>query len=200
MLCKMFMMLMFAMISLSQMGFSQSEEKPMKSNQKNPVVIIKTNKGLIEVELYADKAPNTVENFLKYVTAGQYDNTLFHRVIDGFMIQGGGFDANFKQKPTDKPIKIEANNGLKNTRGSLAMARTSDPDSATSQFFINLSDNNFLDYKSSTHSGWGYTVFGKVIEGMNVVDQIAKVKTGSKEQHRDVPTDPVIIESAVEVK
>lgn len=199
MMCKIFMMLMIAMTSMSQVCFSKEEEKQSMSKKQNPLVIFKTNKGFIEVELYADKAPVTVENFLSYVNAGQFNDTIFHRVIDGFMIQGGGFTPEFKQKPTSAPIKNEANNGLKNTRGTLAMARTSDPDSATAQFFINLADNGFLDYKSSTPSGWGYAVFGKVTKGMDVVDQIAKTKTGSNAQHRDVPLQPIIIESALEV-
>lgn len=201
MMYRIFMVATIAAIALFQTCFSQQEDKSMQPEHKNPVVLLKTNKGFIQIELFPEKAPKTVDNFLKYVTAGQYDNTLFHRVIDGFMIQGGGMDANFHQKPTDKPIPIEANNGLKNTRGSVAMARTSDPNSATAQFFINLADNDFLNYKTPTPSGWGYTVFGKVIEGMDVVDKIAKVKTGSKQQHRDVPVDSdrVIIESALEV-
>lgn len=200
MLFKVLTMMTIVMVTLSQMCFSQSEEKTMKPEQKNPRVLLKTNMGLIQIELYPEKAPKTVENFMKYVTAGHYDNTLFHRVIDGFMIQGGGMDLNFKQKPTGSPIKIESNNGLKNVKGSVAMARTSDPDSATAQFFINDADNDYLDYKSSTPSGWGYTVFGKVIEGMDVVDKISKVRTGRKEMHNDVPVENVVIESAVEVK
>lgn len=200
MLFKVLTMMTIVMVTLSQMCFSQSEEKTMKPEQKNPRVLLKTNMGLIQIELYPEKAPKTVENFMKYVTAGHYDNTLFHRVIDGFMIQGGGMDVNFKQKPTGGPIKIESNNSLKNVKGSVAMARTSDPDSATAQFFINDADNDYLDYKSSTPSGWGYTVFGKVIEGMDVVDKISKVKTGRKDMHNDVPVENVVIESAVEVK
>lgn len=164
----------------------------------SPTVLIKTNKGIIKVELYPDKAPVTVANFLEYVKNNHYTNTIFHRVIPGFMIQGGGFTEDFTQKPTRAPIKIESNNGLKNSRGTLAMARTSDPNSATAQFFINLTDNSFLDYKSSTSSGYGYTVFGKVIDGMNIVDEIAKVKTGSFVGHQDVPKETIKIESIVE--
>lgn len=200
MICRVFMMLMTAMISMSPMCFSQVEEQSSMANKQNPLVIFKTNKGFIEVELYPDKAPVTVDNFLKYVYAGQFNETIFHRVIDGFMIQGGGFTSEFKQKSTGNPIKNEANNGLKNSRGTLAMARTGDPNSATAQFFINLTDNAFLDYKSPTPSGWGYAVFGKVIKGMDIVDQIAKVKTGSNAQHKDVPLEPIIIESALEIK
>jgi peptidyl-prolyl cis-trans isomerase B (cyclophilin B) len=196
----MFMLLLTAMVSLSQICFSQPEEHNAMTSKKNPLVVIKTNKGLIEVELYTDKAPLTVENFMKYVDAGHYNNTIFHRVIPNFMIQGGGMTPDFNQKPTYTPIKNEANNGLKNLKGTIAMARTSDPDSATAQFYINLVDNPFLDYKSSTPSGWGYAVFGKVVEGINVVEQIGKVQTGSHGQHRDVPEEPVIIESITEVK
>jgi len=172
----------------------------VKNDAQKTKVLIKTNQGNITVELYADKAPKTVENFLNYVNSGFYKNTIFHRVIDGFMVQGGGFTVDFKQKPTQAPLEIESNNGLKNTRGTLAMARTSDPNSATAQFFINTIDNGFLDYKSSTPSGWGYAVFAKVTDGMDVVDKISKVKTGSFSGHRDVPLDPVIILDIEEVK
>jgi len=158
-------------------------------------VLIKTNKGDITVKLDAEKAPITVKNFLEYTNEGFYSNTLFHRVIPGFMVQGGGFDKNFTQKKTHAPIKNEANNGLKNKRGSLAMARTSDPDSASSQFFINLVDNDFLNFTSATPSGYGYAVFGEVIEGMDVVDAIAKVKTANRNGHQNVPVEDVFIES-----
>jgi peptidyl-prolyl cis-trans isomerase B (cyclophilin B) len=161
------------------------------------MVELHTNHGIIKLELDAEKAPKTVENFLSYVTKGHYDNTVFHRVIDGFMIQGGGFEPGMKQKPTDAPIDNEANNGLKNVKGSIAMARTNDPHSATAQFFINVNDNDFLNHSSPTPQGWGYTVFGKVVEGLEVVDAIKKVKTGSKGFHQDVPVDDVIIEKAV---
>jgi peptidyl-prolyl cis-trans isomerase B (cyclophilin B) len=161
----------------------------------NPMVIIHTNFGPIEVELYADKAPKSVENFLAYVASGHYENTLFHRVIPNFMIQGGGFDLNFQQKPTEAPIENEANNGLSNTRGTLAMARTMSPHSATSQFFINVQDNTFLDHQG-TYSGqaWGYAVFGEVTQGMDVVDAIRLVQTGRRSGHQDVPVESVIIE------
>jgi cyclophilin family peptidyl-prolyl cis-trans isomerase len=158
-------------------------------------VLIKTNKGDITVKLDADKAPNTVKNFLVYTNEGYYSGTVFHRVIPGFMIQGGGFDEKMDQKKTHAPIKIESNNGLKNRRGTLAMARTNDPDSATSQFFINLIDNDFLNYRSTTPQGFGYAVFGEVTQGMDVVDLIAKVPTGNRMGHQNVPVDPVIIES-----
>jgi len=163
------------------------------------MVELHTNHGVIKLELDAEKAPKSVENFLNYVKAGHYDNTVFHRVIDGFMIQGGGFEPGMKQKPTAEPINNEANNGLKNVNGSIAMARTNDPHSATAQFFINVNDNDFLNHSSPTPQGWGYTVFGRVVEGMDVVEKIKKVKTGSKGFHQDVPVDDVVIEKAVVV-
>ncbi|WP_434106534.1 peptidylprolyl isomerase [Paraburkholderia caffeinilytica] len=161
------------------------------------MVELHTNHGVIKLELNAEKAPKSVENFLNYVKAGHYDNTVFHRVIDGFMIQGGGFEPGMKQKPTADAIANEANNGLKNVNGSIAMARTNDPHSATAQFFINVNDNDFLNHSSPTPQGWGYAVFGKVVEGMDVVEKIKKVKTGSKGHHQDVPADDVVIEKAV---
>jgi len=160
------------------------------------VVKLTTNFGNITLELYDDKAPITVANFLQYVNNGFYENVIFHRVINGFMIQGGGFDINMKQKATLDEIKNEADNGLSNDNYTIAMARTSIPDSASSQFFINVSDNDFLNHTAPTASGWGYCVFGKVIEGMDVVEKIKAVKTGSKAGHRDVPLEPVIIEKA----
>jgi peptidyl-prolyl cis-trans isomerase B (cyclophilin B) len=163
------------------------------------MVELHTNHGVIKLELDAAKAPKSVENFLNYVKAGHYDNTVFHRVIDGFMIQGGGFEPGMKQKPTAEPITNEANNGLKNVNGSIAMARTNDPHSATAQFFINVNDNDFLNHSSPTPQGWGYAVFGKVVEGMDIVERIKKVKTGSKGFHQDVPVDDVVIEKAVVV-
>ncbi|MEY2805506.1 MAG: hypothetical protein RL657_2842 [Pseudomonadota bacterium] len=153
--------------------------------------------GVITLELHADKAPKTVANFLDYVAQGHYDQTVFHRVIDGFMIQGGGFDAQMKQKPTGEPIENEANNGLKNDCYTIAMARTQDPHSATAQFFINVSDNGFLNHTAPSMQGWGYAVFGKVIAGTEVVDQIRGVKTGRHGFHDDVPQEPVVIEKAV---
>jgi peptidyl-prolyl cis-trans isomerase B (cyclophilin B) len=164
------------------------------------MVELHTNHGVIKIELNAEKAPKSVENFLNYVKKGHYDNTVFHRVIDGFMIQGGGFEPGMKQKPTDAPIDNEANNGLKNEKGTLAMARTNDPHSATAQFFINVGDNDFLNHSSPTPQGWGYTVFGKVVDGLDIVEKIRKVKTGSKGFHQDVPVDDVVIEKAVVVE
>lgn len=160
-------------------------------------VIIKTSKGDIKVKLADKEAPITVANFLKYVDDGQYKNTIFHRVIDGFMIQGGGFDPDFKQKPTRNSIRNEAGNGLKNKRGTIAMARTSQPHSAQAQFFINVKDNPFLDFKQPTIRGYGYCVFGKVIEGMDVVDKIKVVPTGNKNGHANVPRENVVIYNIV---
>jgi peptidyl-prolyl cis-trans isomerase A (cyclophilin A) len=160
----------------------------------NPMVEFKTSHGTIVVELYPEKAPKTVENFLQYVKDGFYSGTIFHRVIDGFMIQGGGFDLGFKEKATRAPVQNEAKNGLKNEMGTLAMARTNNPHSATAQFFINLVNNDPLDYPS--RDGWGYAVFGKVTKGMDVVNKISKVSTGSLGPHQDVPVKPVLIESA----
>ena len=157
------------------------------------MIKLHTNFGVITLELDADKAPETVKNFIDYVQAGHYDGTIFHRVIDGFMIQGGGFTKEMNEKPTKAPIANEAKNGLKNLRGSIAMARRADPHSATAQFFINHRDNPNLDYPA--HDGWGYAVFGKVTEGMDVVDKIAKVKTGNRGMHQNVPAEPIIIES-----
>ncbi|AOJ09513.1 cyclophilin [Burkholderia sp. ABCPW 14] len=163
------------------------------------MVELHTNHGVIKLELDDAKAPKSVENFLNYVKKGHYDGTVFHRVINGFMIQGGGFEPGLKQKPTDAPIDNEANNGLKNDTYTIAMARTNDPHSATAQFFINVNDNDFLNHSSPTPQGWGYAVFGKVVEGQDVVDKIKAVKTGSKGFHQDVPNDDVVIEKAVVV-
>ncbi len=160
-----------------------------------PQVEIRTNLGAITVELQADKAPESVKNFLGYVEAKHYDKTVFHRVIDGFMIQGGGFDLSLTQKKTGAPVRNEAHNGLRNGRYTLAMARTSDPHSATAQFFINVADNSPLDHRGKTDAGWGYAVFGRVVSGQAVVDKIARVPTGSAGGLRDVPVDPVLIES-----
>jgi peptidyl-prolyl cis-trans isomerase A (cyclophilin A) len=159
----------------------------------NPMVEMKTNLGTIQIELYADKAPKTVDNFLRYVKDGFYNGTIFHRVIDGFMIQGGGFDLGMKEKATRVPIENEAKNGLKNQIGTLAMARKPDPNSATAQFFINLVNNDNLDFPS--FDGWGYAVFGKVTQGMDIVNKISKVRTGSVSMYQDVPVAPVLIES-----
>ena len=160
------------------------------------MVKLHTNFGVIALELDAAKAPETVKNFLAYVESGHYDNTVFHRVIDGFMIQGGGFEPGMKQKATGEQIKNEADNGLKNDRGTIAMARTPNPHSATAQFFINTVDNDFLDFKSPSGQGWGYCVFGEVVEGLDVVDKIRAVATGNKGFHQDVPKEDVIIEKA----
>jgi peptidyl-prolyl cis-trans isomerase B (cyclophilin B) len=158
------------------------------------MIRMQTTKGVIEIELDAEKAPITVENFLTYVKDGFYDGTIFHRVIDGFMIQGGGLEAGMKEKQTREPIKNEADNGLPNDRGTIAMARTNDPHSATAQFFINVSDNAFLNFRSQSVDGWGYCVFGKVINGMDVVDTIKGVATTTKGFHQDVPAEDVVIE------
>ncbi len=160
-----------------------------------PIVRLQTSMGQICIELDSENAPISSKNFLSYVKDGFYEQTIFHRVIPNFMIQGGGFTEQMKQKKTKAEIKNEADNGLKNTRGTLAMARTQVVDSATCQFFINLADNDFLNHKSPTPSGYGYAVFGKVTEGMEVVDEIAKVATGSHGAHQDVPKEPVVIES-----
>ena len=159
------------------------------------MVIIRTTFGDIKLELDAEKAPKTVENFLNYARDGYYDGTIFHRVIDNFMIQGGGFDTDMQQKPAGEPVENEADNGLKNDFGTVAMARTMEPHSATAQFFINVKDNDFLNHSGKNMQGWGYTVFGKVVEGTEVLDKIRAVPTASKDGHQDVPTDPVIIES-----
>jgi peptidyl-prolyl cis-trans isomerase B (cyclophilin B) len=159
-------------------------------------VLLKTNKGDITLTLDAEKAPKTVANFLAYVKSGHYDGTIFHRVIDNFMIQGGGMAPGMKQKPTQAEIENEANNGLKNVNGSVAMARTNEPHSASSQFFINVNDNDFLNHTAPTAQGWGYAVFGVVSDGMDVVNAIRKVKTGSSGFHQDVPTEDVVIEKA----
>ncbi|HSD43417.1 MAG TPA: peptidylprolyl isomerase [Burkholderiales bacterium] len=160
------------------------------------MVKLHTNFGAITLELDAAKAPETVKNFLAYVEGGHYANTIFHRVIDGFMIQGGGFEPGMKQKPTRAPVTNEASNGLKNDRYTVAMARTNDPHSATAQFFINVKDNDFLNHSAPTPQGWGYCVFGKVVEGQDVVDKIKGVKTGRSGMHQDVPAQDVLIERA----
>jgi peptidyl-prolyl cis-trans isomerase B (cyclophilin B) len=163
------------------------------------MVILHTNRGDIKLELDAENAPKTVENFLQYVRDGHYDNTIFHRVIPGFMIQGGGMEPGMQQKPTRAPIANEATNGVKNRKYTVAMARTAEPHSASAQFFVNVNDNDFLDYKAASQQGWGYCVFGKVVEGQDVVDAIAKVPTGNRGFHQDVPNDDVVITRAEEV-
>lgn len=164
------------------------------------MVIIRTTFGEIKLELDAVKAPKTVANFLNYARDGYYDGTIFHRVIDNFMIQGGGFDTDMQQKAAGEPVENEADNGLKNDFGTIAMARTTDPHSATAQFFINVKDNDFLNHSSKSMQGWGYTVFGKVTDGAEVLDKIRSVRTSSRKGHQDVPTEPVIIESVLLVE
>ena len=167
----------------------------MAENEKNPVVTMSTNMGDIRIELNADKAPITTKNFLDYVNEGYFDGLIFHRVIPGFMIQGGGFDSGMSQRATKSPIKNEAGNGLKNVIGSIAMARTNVVDSATAQFFINVKDNDFLNHKNTSPDGYGYAVFGQVIEGLDVVRKIENVKTANRGMHQDVPVETVVINS-----
>jgi cyclophilin family peptidyl-prolyl cis-trans isomerase len=175
-------------------GCTMAEDgKPQNPN--DPIVLMSTSLGDVKIELFKDKAPVTVENFLSYVDEKAYDGTIFHRVIPSFMIQGGGFTTDMKQRPTKAPIKNEAGNGLKNGLGTIAMARTSDVHSATAQFFINTKDNAFLDHKDDTMQGFGYCVFGKVIEGLNVVQKIEAVETGTKGMYENVPNEPVVIKS-----
>ena len=166
----------------------------------NPSVVVKTSMGSFTIELFPDKAPETVKNFLQYVDEGFYSGTIFHRVIDGFMVQGGGLDKNMTKKATRAPIVNEAGNKLKNTVGTVAMARTGEPNSATAQFFVNVKDNAFLDYRDSSREGIGYCVFGKVVQGMDVVNRIKAVPTGVKNGMRDVPVTPVVIESITRAK
>jgi cyclophilin family peptidyl-prolyl cis-trans isomerase len=170
------------------------------ANAADPKVKMETSEGVIVIELYPEKAPDTVKNFLSYVDEGFYDGTIFHRVIPNFMIQGGGFTEDMQQKPTHDPIKNEADNGLKNDRGTVAMARTANPDSATAQFFINLKDNDFLNHTGKNLRGWGYAVFGKVTDGMDVVDKIATVPTGIHPKGlQDVPKTPIVIKKVTRV-
>jgi len=188
--------LLTAMFALLLCLTMQSSHSSTKGNQ--PMVKLHTSKGLITLKLNADKAPNTVKNFLEYVNSGFYSNTIFHRVIGNFMIQGGGFEPGMNQKKTNSPIKNEAANGLKNDNYTIAMARTGDPHSATAQFFINVKDNGFLNYPGQ--DGWGYCVFGEVVEGKEVVDAIRQVKTGTRSGFQDVPLEDVIITKAEQVK
>ncbi len=189
---KIFTILLALGLSASVFAESTKTQKKEKKMSK-PIVEIVTNKGTMVLELNAEKAPETVQNFLTYVNDKFYDGTIFHRVISGFMIQGGGFDAQMKQKETKAPVKNEAKNGLKNARGTIAMARTAAPHSATAQFFINHKNNDNLDYPS--FDSWGYAVFGKLIQGEEVLDKIASVKTTSKSGHQDVPVENVVIET-----
>lgn len=187
----------FSMMLLLTTTFSFATEKLMSDTSK---VKLTTSLGEIIIQLNPEKAPISSANFLTYVNEGFYSNTIFHRIIPGFMAQGGGFDTEFKQKPVHDPIKNEADNGLQNKRGTLAMARTNVPDSATAQFFINYKDNAFLNHTSPTASGWGYAVFGEVIEGMDVVDAMAKEATGNRDGHQDVPKTNIVIEKAEVIK
>lgn len=189
-----------SVVAASTAYATSSTTKEGTSMSTNPRVSMQTSQGTILIELNAEKAPKTVENFLAYVKDGFYDGTIFHRVISGFMVQGGGFDANMKQKATNAPVENEANNGLKNNKYTLAMARTADPHSATAQFFINVADNDFLNFTSPTPNGWGYAVFGEVVEGTEVVDAIKAVKTGNRGFHQDVPVEAVVIEKATIVE
>lgn len=187
---------MAAILSLVIFTTTVKGEKSMNDNANNPVVVLETTMGNITIELDAGNAPNTTANFLAYVEDGYFADTTFHRVIPNFMIQGGGITADMRDKPSKRaPIQNEANNGLKNDRGTVAMARTGDPHSATSQFFINHKDNDFLNFRSESMQGWGYAVFGKVTDGMDVVDAIAAVKTGNKGGHQDVPLETITINS-----
>lgn len=186
-----------ALCLISSAAFAEHHsEKNTTTTSKTTMVTLKTTLGDIQIELNAEKAPKTVENFLQYVKEGHYDGVIFHRVISNFMIQGGGFDADMQEKKSRGPIPNEANNGLTNDKYTLAMARTSEPHSASAQFFINTKDNGFLNFSSETQSGWGYAVFGKVTSGTEVVDQIEAVRTGQNGPYGDVPLEPVIIESA----
>jgi cyclophilin family peptidyl-prolyl cis-trans isomerase len=188
-------LLALAALALATVSGVHAEEQ----KGKNPMVLMSTSLGDIKLELDAAKAPVTVQNFLDYAKAGHYDGTIFHRVIANFMIQGGGFTPDMQQKPTKAPIKNEADNGLKNTVGTIAMARTNVVDSATSQFFINCKDNGFLDHTAKNPAGYGYAVFGKVVEGLDVVKKIEAVATGNKGGHGDVPVEPVLIKSVTVV-
>ena len=187
-----------ALLALLLCGVMQSSHSLTQG--KKTMVKLHTNHGTITLQLDAEKAPLTVRNFLDYVNSGFYDNTIFHRVIDGFMIQGGGFEPGMNQKKTNAPIQNEAANGLSNDIYTIAMARTSDPHSATAQFFINVKNNSFLNYSASNMQGFGYCVFGKVVEGMEVVDAIKKVRTGNRAGHQDVPQEDIIITKAEEIK
>ncbi|MEF3073721.1 peptidylprolyl isomerase [Methylobacter sp. Wu1] len=184
------------MLSLSTLSFATEN----KMTDTQPKVKLTTTLGEIVIQLNSEKAPVSSANFLTYVNEGFYNGTIFHRIIPGFMAQGGGFDTSFNQKATHASIKNEANNGLPNNRGTIAMARTPDPDSATAQFFINYKDNSFLNYTSPTPNGWGYAVFGEVVEGMEVVDAMAKQPTGNRGPHQDVPKTDIVIEKAEVIK
>lgn len=184
------------------LGCAQQSDTTLKRELmiNNPTILMKTTEGEIKIELFADQAPLTTSNFLDYVKNGHYNGTIFHRVIDGFMVQGGGFTPMMKEKPTKAPIKNEADNNVQNKRGTIAMARTSDVHSASAQFYINVADNDFLNFKNTTPMGYGYCVFGQVISGMDVVDKIKKVPTTAKGGHQDVPSKPIEILSVEVVK
>lgn len=188
-------------LSVASWCFSAEEASIVNQSNKikNPIVLMKTNQGDLKIELFADKAPATVKNFLQYVNEGFYAHTIFHRVIPGFMIQGGGFTKDLKQKTTHAPVQNEAENGLLNLRGTLAMARTSDINSATSQFFINSVDNSFLDFKGKSSQGYGYCVFGKITEGIDVSEKISKTATATQGQHQNVPVQPIEIISITQI-
>ena len=184
---------LFVVVIFSITAATFSPPLHSQTNQRNAMIKMTTTLGEIDIQLYPDDAPTTVKNFIDYVQSGHFDNLIFHRVIPDFMIQGGGFTADMQQRKTTPPIINEADNGLKNTVGTLSMARTSDPNSASSQFFINLKDNAFLDHTAKTSQGWGYAVFAKVVNGMDVVEKIGGVATGNVGGHGDVPNEPVVI-------
>ncbi len=192
--------LFFILFLTTTLSFATENKMSETETETETKVKLSTTLGDIVIQLNAEKAPISAANFLTYVKEGFYDGTIFHRVIPDFMAQGGGFDTEFKQKEVHAPIKNEADNGLKNLKGTLAMARTSDPDSATAQFFINYKDSSFLDHTSPTPQGWGYAVFGKVVEGMDIVDAMAKQATGNRGGHQDVPKENIIINKAEVVK
>ncbi len=196
---RLFLALKLATLALFLSTTALAESEPTKKIE-NPQVLFETNLGTFIMELYPDKAPNTVKNFLMYVNDGFYDGTIFHRVIPNFMVQGGGFTADMKKKPTRDPISNEADNGLRNTVGTVAMARTSDPHSATAQFFINVAKNSFLDYREKTNRAWGYAVFGRVIKGMKTVNKIRTSPTGKVKGMIDVPRETVTIIKARQIK
>ncbi len=193
-------LLVLATLGLMFSPFSNANASSTDNTKANPQVLIKTNYGDITLELYPDKAPKSVANFLRYVNEHFYDGTIFHRVIPSFMIQGGGFTPDLQKKPTHAPIPNEADNGLRNRIGTVAMARTNDPNSATAQFFINVAQNTFLDFREKTARAWGYAVFGRVIKGMKVVNHIRLVKTGFKNGMGDVPLQPVVIIKATQIQ
>jgi peptidyl-prolyl cis-trans isomerase B (cyclophilin B) len=200
MLRRSFIGVAFTLLAALGLNACAGDDKAEKTAAKHPQVLIETNMGNIVVELYPEKAPKTVENFLRYVNEGFYDGTIFHRVIPNFMIQGGGYTPEMNKKITHAPIPNEADNGLRNRIGTIAMARTSDPHSATAQFFINVNNNTFLDFREKTPRAYGYAVFGRVIKGMKVVNKIRQVRTGFKDGMKDVPVEPVIIIKARQIK